>query len=278
MLTGCLRVTRSVQKSHPPAVVKSESLDALVREVTARYDAFQSMNASVEMTAATGGEKEGKVTEYTAFGGYILMRKPLDLRVILFLPIAHVRAVDMVTDGKTFKMSIPPKSRFITGSNVLSTRSKNPLENLRPGVFFDSLFIQGPQPGQLVSVTADERTYRPEENKHDLITEPTYELSYHQVTNGNELKTLRTIHIGRGTMLPFEQDLYSADGQLETQATYSSYQQFGDLQFPTTIVIRRPQDQLQLTLKITKLTTNQKLEDDQFELNPPAGTKVEQLP
>lgn len=278
-LTGCFRVTRAVQRSHPPAVVRSESLDVLVRETKARYDAFQSMNASVDMIAATGGAKVGKVTEYTAFGGYILMRKPSDLRVILFVPIAHVRAVDMVTDGTTFKMSIPPKNRFIEGSNTLTQRSKNPLENLRPGVFFDSLFIQGPQSGQLVSVTADERTYRPDPKKRDLIAEPTYEMSYHQrVPNSDELKTLRTIHIGRGTMLPFQQDLYDANGQLDTEVTYENYQQFGDLQFPTKIVIRRPQDQLQLTLEITKLTTNQKLEDDQFELNPPSGVKIEELP
>lgn len=257
----------------------STTLDSLLKTTNQRYDAIKTMNASVEMVASTGGDKEGKVVEYTALSGYILMRKPGDLRVILFLPIAHIKAVDMVTDGKIFKLSIPPKSRFITGTNAAEPNSKNSLENLRPNVFSDSLMIQGPAEGQFVSLTSDERLYRPAENKKDLIAEPTYEMSFHTpVPNSQELKTTRTVHIGRSNLLPFQQDIYDAKGQLDTQAMYESYEKFGDVEFPAKITIRKPKDQLQLVLTITKLTTNQTLENDQFELNPPEGVKVEQLP
>lgn len=278
-LTGCFRVTRAVQKSHPPAAVFTTSLDQILKETQDRYDAIKTMNASVEIVASTGGDKQGKVVEYTALSGYVLMRKPEDLRVILFLPIAHLRAVDMVTDGKIFKLSIPPKNRFITGTNAAEPKSKNPLENLRPNVFSDSLIIKPQQEGELVALTSDERIYRPIANPKDLIAEPTYELSFLRGVPGKtELKTQRVVHIGRGTMLPFQQDIYDRNGQLETQAVYEKYEKFGDVEFPSKITIRRPKDQLSLTVTVNKLAVNQTLEDDQFELNPPENVKVEQLP
>lgn len=278
-LTGCFRVTRAVQKSHPPAAVYTTSLDQILKETQDRYDAIKTMNASVEIVASTGGDKQGKVVEYTALSGYVLMRKPSDLRVILFLPIAHLRAMDMVTDGTTFKLSIPPKNRFITGTNAAEPKSKNPLENLRPNVFSDSLMILPQQKGELVALTSDERIYRPASNPKDLIAEPTYELSFHRAVPGRtELKTQRVVHIGRGTMLPFQQDIYDKSGQLDTQAIYEKYEKFGDVEFPSKITIRRPKDQLSLVLTINKLAVNQTLEDDQFELNPPENVKVEQLP
>src|SRR6187402_1382199 len=278
-LTGCYRTTRAVQKTHPPPQVFTVSLDHLVKDTDSRYDAIKTMNASVEISATTGGGKEGQITETTGFTGYILLRKPGDLRVLLFAPFAHIRALDMVTDGTTFKMAIPPRNRFITGSNVLTKPSKNALENLRPGVFYDSLLIQGLQKGQVVSVTADDRVYQPDPLKKYFVQEPTCELSFHQpVENSVELKTLRTVHLGRSTLLPFQQDIYDADGQLDTQATYDNYQKFGDVEFPSKIVIRRPKDQLSLTLTITKMTVNQALGDDQFELKIPDNVKVEKLP
>ncbi len=131
----------------------------------------------------------------------------------------------------------------------------------------------------MVSVTADDRVYQPDPLKKYFVQEPTYELSFHQpVENSVELKTLRTVHLGRSTLLPFQQDIYDAEGQLDTQTTYENYQKFGDVEFPSKIVIRRPKDQLSLTLTITKMTANQALGDEQFELKIPDNVKVEKLP
>jgi outer membrane lipoprotein-sorting protein len=43
------------------------------------------------------------------------------------------------------------------------------------------------------------------------------------------------------------------------------------------INIKRPLDEYTLKLQVTKLTLNQQLENDQFELKIPAGVKVQQL-
>ena len=109
LTSGRFRHTYRVQKAPPVANVKSATLDELIHQIQGRFDAIKTMNASVDIITSTGGRKQGKVTVYTTFSGYILLRKPEDLRVLLFLPVVHTRAIDMVTDGKTFKMMIPPR-------------------------------------------------------------------------------------------------------------------------------------------------------------------------
>ncbi len=278
--TGCLRTTRSVIQTHPPARVLSSSLQSLVTATTTRYDSIQTLNARVEVAASTGGGKEGKVIEYTSFSAYILLRKPGDLHFIGFLPVVGSKMIDMVTDGKTFTMVIPPKNRAITGTNLLSTSSSNPLENLRPNIFFDSLLIQSALPDELVSLTSDDRIYQPDPTRKYVVDEPEYDIGiYKSVANSTELKTQRVVHIGRATLLPYQQDIYDSKGQLVTVATYDNYKVFGQTAFPSRITIQRPLDQLRLTLNISQLAINQTLEDDQFETPKiPAAYQVQHLP
>lgn len=266
-------------QTHPPTQILSASLTNLVQATTTRFEHVDSITASIQIAVSTGGGKEGKVVDYSAFPGFLLLRKPGDLRVLLFTPVGHIQAVDMVTDGKTFVVHIPTKNRAITGSNTVTTPSANALENLRPEVFFDSLLIRSAGAGELVSVTTDERIYQPDITRKYVVDEPEYDLGiFRQVTGSPELKTQRVVHIGRSNLLPYQQDAYDEGGRLVTVANYDNYQKFGDELFPSVITIRRPLDQLLLKLTITKLTVNQKLEDDQFELKLPANTQVQKLP
>lgn len=266
-------------KTHPPAQILDASLDQLVRSTTQRFEHVTSLKASISISVSKGGGKEGTVTDYAAFPGYLLLRKPGDLRVLLFTPIGHVQAVDMVTDGKTFTMHIPPRNKAITGSNAVSTPSSNSLENLRPAVFFDSFLIRSAKADELVSVTSDDRIYQPDPTKKYVEDEPEYDLGiFRQVSGSQELKVQRVVHIGRATLLPYQQDTYDEKGQLVTVANYENYQKFGDELFPSVITINRPIDQLRLKLVISKLSVNQEMENDQFELKIPKDTQVQKLP
>jgi outer membrane lipoprotein-sorting protein len=107
-----------------------------------------------------------------------------------------------------------------------------------------------------------------------MVEEPDYEITILEPPQGNTAHTLRVIHIGRSTLLPYQQDIYDQNGHVVTQAFYSNYQYFGDIPFPMKIEIKRPQDQYGLTITINKLLVNQKLEDDQFDLKFPEGVLV----
>jgi len=276
-LTGCFSTTRVVQKTQAPDKYLTASVEQLEKIVSDRDDAIQTLNAQVLITTSTGGSKEGKVTEYTSFRGYIFVRKPRDLRVILQLPVIGSRAMDMVSDGKSFTLLIPPKDKAIVGTNEITKPSENGLYSLRPAVFLDSLLIPGVKPDEYVTLTESTREIQPESRHHAAVEEPDYDLTVLKLKGGNVMSRERTIHISRVSMLPFQQDVYDDSGRIVTQAMYDSYQLMGGQQFPMLITIRRPLDEYSLKIDFTKVTLNEKLEDDQFELKIPPGIAVQQM-
>jgi outer membrane lipoprotein-sorting protein len=276
-LTGCLTHIRTVPKTHPAEIVISASLDHLLSQVETRFNAIQSLSATVEIVASEGGARQGQIIEHTSVGGYIFLRKPENLRVLLRLPVLGSQALDMVSDGKTWKLWIPPKHIAMTGTGDAPDPSQHGLESLRPKVIFDSLLIRGLSPDQVVDLTQDSRILPDPKDKKQLVEEPDYELTILKPPQSNIAHTLRVIHIGRSTLLPYQQDIYDQNGHVVTQAFYSNYQTFGDVQFPMKIEIKRPQDQYGLAITITKLTLNQKLDDDQFELKFPEGVPVKTM-
>ena len=276
-LTGCLTRTHIVRRARPADVIQNATAEQLVQKLDEQNDAIQTMYASVEIAASTGGPRSGQVREHTSLRGYIFLRKPEELRVLLLLPVIGSKALDMVSDGKTFKLLIPPKNRAVIGTNEVTEPSQNGLENLRPFVFFDSLLVRKLGPGQIVSLTQDVRVLEPADKKKDLIEEPDYDVEVLAEPKGQMVHTERVVHISRANLLPYQQDIYDASGRVATRATYSGYQKYGAIEFPSTIVITRPLDEYSLTLTVTKIVFNEKLEDDQFELKIPESVPVQHV-
>jgi outer membrane lipoprotein-sorting protein len=276
-LTGCLTHIRAVPKTRPAEVVMSATLDQLLTHVDARFNEIQSLNASVEIVASEGGARQGQVKEFPSFSGYIFLRKPENLRVLMRVPLLGSQALDMVSDGKTWKLWIPPRKLAMTGTSEMAESSQHGLESLRPKVIFDSLLVRGLDPDQVVDLTQDSRIIPDPKDKKQMVEEPDYELTILEPPQSQIAHTLRVIHIGRSSLLPYQQDIYDQNGYIVTQAFYSNYQTFGDIPFPMKIEIKRPQDQYGLTITITKLTLNQKLEDDQFELKFPESVPIKTM-
>lgn len=276
-LTGCLTHIRAVPKTRPAEVVMSATLDQLLSRVDTRFSEIHALNATIEIVASEGGARAGQIKEFPSFSGYIFLRKPEDLRVLLRVPLLGSQALDMVSDGKTWKLWAPPRHIAMIGTSEVADSSQHGLESLRPKVIFDSLLVRGVEPGQIVDVTQDSRVFPDPKDKKQLVEEPDYELTILEPPQGIIAHTLRVIHIGRSTLLPYQQDIYDQNGHIVTQAYYSDYQVIGDIQFPMKIEIKRPQDQYGLAITITKLTVNQKIDDDQFELKFPDGVSIKTM-
>jgi hypothetical protein len=234
------------------------------------------MQAAVEITYSTGGSMQGVVKEYLSLNGYIILGKPENIHVIMQTPLVHSDMIDMVSDGKSFKMKIWPKSCAIVGSDVVTNSSQKGIYGLRPAVILDSLMIRSREPGQVVTLTQDSRPGYPDPKKRkQQIVEPDYDIELLSQPQGDVASALRVIHISRVNLLPWRQDIYNADGKIETQAFYDNYKTFGDIQFPTTIRIERPLDELSLTITIQKSTKfNLKLDPDSFALDIPENYTV----
>lgn len=273
-LTGCLTHVRSVPKIRPAEIVYETNLDRLLQEVDQRFQAIHTFNASIELQATEGKGPQGKVIEHPSFSGYIFMRKPDDLRVLLRVPLLGSQAFNLVSDGKTWTFWIPHDNLAMTGTNTEPDPSEHGLRSLRPPVITDSLLIQGRESDQIVSLTQDSRVLPDPKNPKDLIEEPDYEVAILAQPQGKTERAIRVIHIGRSTLLPYQQDIYGPDGAIATRAFYSDYQKFGDISYPMKIKIDRPRDQYSLTITILKLTLNQPMENDQFEIKIPEGVPI----
>ncbi len=277
LLTGCLFTTRRLPVPRPPAVTQSASGEELVEQINRRWEALQSLNITVEIQASVTNKKENVARDYTSIRGHILMRKPEMVRVLGQVPVLGTRAFDMASDGKTFTLLVPPKGVAYKGSNTEPPKISTGLENMRPTLFFDAMFVRGIGPNEEYTKTADTDTQEDPSKKHLLII-PEYMLSIMRPRpNSHELQPLRVIHIHREDLLPYQQDLYDEHNNLETQVIYGRYVDFGNNKYPSTVTIRRPMEQYQVVLTVEKVTENMPLSDDQFQIKIPEGTKIQTL-
>jgi len=88
-LSGCLYHTHKVEKTTIAGPAMDASVAQLVNGVNDRYAAINSLTATVDFQATTGGARQGKQTDITPFHGYILLRKPSMLRVLALLPVVR---------------------------------------------------------------------------------------------------------------------------------------------------------------------------------------------
>jgi hypothetical protein len=284
VLTGCLSHTRKLQQPKLAGTTMNADAVQLVEAVNRRYNQVNSLSATVNFAASVGGIHKGQQTDYTSIHGYIRLRKPEMLRVLGYLPVVRLRAFDLASDGTTFTLLIPPKSRAIQGSNAVTKPAPSALENMRPEIFLDSILIRSISPDWIVSLTSSSQTKLDPRTKQ-LIETPLYDLTILKPGQRNASaglpqvgQPLRVIHFSRINLMPTEQDIYNAEGDLETQVIYGPYQDFSGTQFPGTITINRLLDEYSITLTVENITLNQPLADDQFQQTVPKGYKLEKMP
>jgi outer membrane lipoprotein-sorting protein len=276
-LTGCSLVPqiRKLPVPKPPAITKNATPEQLVDALNKRWNGLQTLTAWVDMQATVFKSKEGSQKDYPTLRGNILMRKPAMLRVLgryLAMP-----AFDMVSDGEQFTLSIPEKKKVIKGLNKHKSHSVNALENLRPDFFLDSLLVRGLEPNDEYMVVEDSKTIEDPERKH-LFAIPEYKLTIMQhAGDGHKLLPLRVVYFHREDLLPYQQDIYDTDGVLETQVFYANYQDFDGSLYPSSIIIKRPVEEIQIVMQVEKITENQPMPDDQFVPKTAEGSTIQKL-
>jgi outer membrane lipoprotein-sorting protein len=279
LLSGCSLIysKRRLPIPKEPVVTQTATADELVAQTNRRWTQLDSLNATVEIQASVLKSKEGVAKDYTSFRGHILMRKPELLRVLGQVPVLGTRMFDMASDGKNFTLLIPSKNKVFKGANKLKKKSANQLENLRPDFFLDAMVVRGLEPDDWYGVVADTETVEDATRKH-LFTVPEYVLNISRHNPGSrQLTPVRVITFHRDDLMPYEQDLYDSEGNLETQVHYANYRNFDSGSFPTMITIKRPLEDYYIVLTVDEVKQNMPLTDDQFQIKIPEGTKVQSL-
>jgi Outer membrane lipoprotein-sorting protein len=275
LLAGCslFPTTRKLPVPKAPAVTQTASPDELVQQLNQRWDAVHSFTATVEIQATE--TKAGAAKVFPSCRGYIVMEKPKMLRVAG--TYFGVKIFDMASNGKAFRLVIAPKNLAFEGANDSKGTSPNPMYNLRPDFFFDALLVHSIPSDDFYSRISDTETVEDAAKKHLLIT-PEYILNITRHNDGSHSDTpVRVITIHRDDLLPYQQDLYDDNGNLETEVFYSRYADFGGSKYPSQVTIKRPIEGIQIAMTVERVVANPQLPDDEFEVKIPDGTKIEQL-
>jgi outer membrane lipoprotein-sorting protein len=276
-LSGCsyfIPTKRHLPVPKVPAIVQTATPEELVKLLNQRWNALNTLTATVEIQATELKSAQGLEKDFPSCRGYILMRKPRMLRVAG--TYFGVKIFDMASDGSHFTLVMPTKNTVVQGSNTVTEKSSNPLENLRPDFFLDAIVVRGLDPDNEFMVAGDTETIEDAAKKH-LYDEPEYVLSVMRRKTGNENLPVRVVTFHRDDMQPYDQDVYDSNGNLETQITYSNYADFSAGKYPSKVTIKRPQEGIQLVLTVERVEENVDLPVSQFEVSVPQGAAIKKL-
>ncbi len=271
--TGCLFRTRPVEDKYSKAPLRESTQQGLIDAIDQQAASIRTLKATVDIDSSAGGMKKGHVTDYKEIRGYVLARKPDSLHMTGLMPFVRTTAFDMVSDGRDFKLWIPPKNKFVIGQNEVGTPSSDqPMENIRPQNIYEALLIKHIDPATEIAVL--ENGY---ETLHDAkgnrILQEDYELTVIKKAGDGWLLE-RKIIFGLTDLRPHRQVVYSDDGKVATDAKYAEYKDYDGVSFPSRIEIYRPQEEYDITLNMLKVEINAPLKDEQFVLEQPDGAQV----
>jgi len=277
LTSGCVTISRRHQ-------VKKEEirpqLDASEEQLLTKYNAqvrsVQSLQATVDLIPSTGTTYSGVIEEYHDVPGFILAQRPAMVRVIGQAPVVAKNIFDMVSDGKEFRIYIPSKNAFLVGPTALARPSNKPLENLRPQHIVEALFWPELTPSENVLF-----------EQFDYGADRFYILTLLRKTTDGKFAIARKIWYNRTDLRVSRVQLFGTAGVLDSDIEYSDWEPVtaapaagaappagASTSYPRDIHIWRPQDDYKLQIEILKLTLNETISPDRFELQQPAGTDL----
>lgn len=273
-LSGCFFRSHSVTKSVFVGQLKQATLNELIQKVDSDAAKIKTLQLTVDIDSSVGGSKTGKVTEYKEIRGYVLLRKPGNLRMQGLLPVVHNKAFDMVSDGEHFRLSVPPKNRFVIGAQEVLNPSDKPFENLRPRQIYDTLIVDAIDAKNDLAVLETGEVLV-QDAKHHEVPEPNYIMTI--IHNGKDAPPFieRKIYFSREDLTVQKQVLFDRKGNAATVGTYNNYSMESGINLPHLITIDRPQEQYTLQLNIVKTQINISISDEQFQLPRPEGSELQ---
>ena len=266
---SCISRKRVLPEEQRLLPAKTATRAELVQDLEAKSNSIQTLQGTVSLDLSGGGAKSGVLTEYHQTTGYVVVDRPKQIRFKVVAPIVLSTIVDMVSDGRQYRVSIPVKNQFLVGDVNAPANSKTALVNLRPQHLLDGLFI-------------DVRPYlNKAQVKSDLEEAVQGRRSYYVLSfiniGGSEAQLMEKLWIDRTDMQVSRKQVFAKEGRLETDVEYLDYQSEGAESFPQTVVIQRPLEEYTVKMTFLKAAFNQKLADDTFNLERPDGSELVRL-
>lgn len=277
---GCITIKRRTEVKKDEIRPQLESTEAdLLASYNKQVRSVQTLQATVDLIPSTGTTYSGVIEEYHDVPGFILAERPATVRMIGQAPVVAKNIFDMVSDGKEFRVYIPSKNSFLTGPTALVRQSNKPLENLRPQHVVEALFW--PEFAPTANVLFEQ---------FDFNVSRYYILTLLRQTQSGKFEIARKVWYSRIDLHVSRVQLFGSGGKLEADIQYSDWQLVPASAatggtpasaapadqpiFARDIHIWRPQDDYKLEIKILKLTLNEPISPDRFDLPQPPGTDL----
>ena len=273
LAAGC-SIKRTVKIEPPPNISldKAASFDALL-DLIRNYDEIVSLVSSeIVVTLTTGKIESGQLDKYRSAPGYILLKRPDSLRLVLQAPVTKTSILDLTSEGDNFNVWIPLDNRYFTGRNSAGELYAEDAPDvpdippIRATHIFEAIFPQSiplDAPDELVSLweASDEDTRY-------------YILATYSKGETNRIHIIRKIWIERFGLTVARQQVYQDDGQVVSEIKYSNAIRVNGLPLPDKIHIDRPLDDYSLDIGFKKWSINPELRDNAFTMPPPPKAQI----
>ncbi len=264
LVGGCAvrRTRRALPAAVPPPVAVSAG--DLIARINAQSKAVRTLTATVRLEPVVGSAYSGVIKEYHDVKAFILLDAPDKLRMIGQAPVVRTTLFDMVSDGQSFKLSIPPRQKFIVGTADVERPARNAFENFRPQHLLEALLLDAVDPARDYYYMEQ----RPEGGRYyDVV-------GILRSEQGNRLGLKRTVWFNATTLEIERVELYGPRGAVVEDVKYSDDRDFQGVHYPAHIEVSRPQEDYSLGIVIEKATFNQPIAADRFQLVKPPGEQL----
>lgn len=264
LAAGCAVSTTRVVPRAEARPARDAAREELLEAYNQQARGVRSLNAGVELNPVAGSAYTGVIEDYRDIRGYILAQRPSHIRVIGQAPVVAKNIFDMVSDGETFRIFIPAKNKFVVGPAQFERPSAKPIENLRPQHLLEALFW--PEFPEAARVLVEEFEAAPD--RYYVLT---------LLREGGALEIARRVWFDRADLSVARLQVYGPAGRLLADIAYSDWQPAAQARYPRQIRLRRPHEDYQLEIRITKLTLNDEVAADRFQLERPPGSELVRL-
>ena len=267
--SGCAASHKTVVKpGQAPAAVQTATREQLIENYNRQAEAIQTLNAGVAMKLTSGSAYSGVIEQYHEVNGFLLAARPASIRVIGQAPVIGKNIFDMVSDGRTFEISIPSKHKFVTGPVNVRRPSSKPIENLRPQHLTDALLWAAlPTQSTVLFEESSEANVR-----YYVLTVLRAPTGVNRAADSApDFEIAEKIWFDRADLHVARVEGFAAGGVVGSDVRYSDWQPAGERSYPRQIDIARPGEDYQLAIHINKLTLNAPLAADAFTLKQLAG-------
>jgi hypothetical protein len=253
--------------NRPLAPLLTATKEELIERVHRIADGLRTFSLRMDLSPSVGSVYVGEIKDYATLGGYILFRRPADIRIVATDPMFGSTVFDMASKDQIFRVLIPSQSRLVEGRNDAPPTSKKQLENLRPVAFLTSLLVQPPDPGNEITLLEEDT------DEHESV----YVLLIAR-REQEEFRLARALHFDRRNLELVRQTSFDPAGHLVSDTHYEEWKEYGGVPFPSAIDIKRPLDRYEVRLNVLTMRMNaEDITPEKFVLQQPEGTSLESI-